>query len=579
MRSFFFGGMVMRNFLYLLIIAAALITHINVRETRGDTLHRVAVLELSNDAEITESEAYYLTDKVRDAASRVLTNRGFLVITRENLQELLPPGTDLSKCGTAECEVEIGRTIGTDYIVTGEILKFSGEFRANLKAHHSSTGAFLGAEACKGKSLTDLEESIANSSLLLFNKILAHSGAGPVSPTGPTVQPGAIGETSTGAWDLPTGSQVVVRFESNPPGAVVMVDGQLKCQQTPCGKSINAGSATISMQRERYQARQEIVQIKNGMAPLSWKLSPTFGWLSVESNPSGLSVMINGEASGTTPLKKHELDPGAYEVMVTDPRYVDKGERINLSAGERKTVSVTLAAREGGLSVSAQDQSGNDLAGEVFLDGAKVGSAPGSFKAIVGKHKLEVRTGRGLWSGEIEIKEQQVTPVMAKVWPDSSSPAVSGGLGAGGTVWIDATADLIWQVSPTGGKMKLKEARAHCQGLTLGGHSDWRLPTISELRSLIRGCQDTQAGGSCKVTDSALSRKHWEPRCKGCWSARGPGSAGAYWPPKLSGKVSRYWSSSDVEIMFLKTAWFIDFTIGGVDSHNVRFDHNVRCVR
>ena len=438
------AGRYLRSLVLISLVACALClaTFSLPLATGAESAKRLAVLELTNKAQLTNDEGYYLTDKVRDAASRVLASRGFLIMTQESIYELLPPGTNYEKvCNSSQCEVEVGRQLGADYIITGEILMFAGEFRANLKAHHSGSGAFLGAEVCEGQNLKDLEKSIAHSSLLLFNKVLAHSGAGPITPTGTTVQPGSIGESPTGGWDLPTASQAVVRFESDPPGAVVMADGQLKCQATPCSKAINEGSATVSMQRERYQARQEIVQIKKGMSPITWKLTPNFGWLSVTSNPSGLSVRINGEAAGTTPLQNKELDPGSYEVLVADPRYYDQGERFSLSPGERKSVSVTLAAREGGVQVTARDQHGNDLTGEVFLDGAKVGSAPGSFKAIIGRHNMEVRTSQGSWSGQVEIKERQVTPVAAEVQaaaaptpvvPDSTS--VSSGTGSTATI-------------------------------------------------------------------------------------------------------------------------------------------------
>jgi TolB-like protein len=550
---------------------------------------KVGVLELRNEADITSQEAAYLTDKVRDAASRALASRGFLVITRESLKELLPPGTDLAKCTTASCEVDVGRKIGVDYIVTGEILKFSGEFRANLKAHHSATGAFLGAEACKGKSLIGLENSIARSSQLLFNKVLRHAGVGSALPKKPMIQPGAIGETSSGQWSMPMQSQVVVRFESNPPGAVVLVDGKLKCQQTPCSKTLATGAVNVSMQSERYHPKQEIVQIQKDMPPLIWMLSPNFGWLSVKSIPPGLSMKINGEAAGTTPLAIKVLDPGDYEVLVTDPRYYDKGERFSLSAGEHKMLSVTLPQREGGMQVSAVDQQGNDLSGEVYLDGKKVGSAPGSFKVIIGSHSIEVKTPQGSWSGSVEIKEKQVASVVAQVKTAArattpASPASSGGgLAAGGEVWVDSSSGLTWQVSPTGGKKKWKAekkwkaAKAHCSRLNLGGYSDWRLPTITELRSLIRGCPATQKGGSCGVTDSCLKRNCWKDPCKGCSGKGGPGQGGAYWPPELSGAVSWYWSSSAVADD--NRAWYVHFRNGDFNHVSHDYTFGARCVR
>ena len=111
---------------------------------------RVAVLELRNEAGLTSQEARLLTDKVRNAASRSLARRDFIIMTRENIKDLLPPGTDLSKCTTAKCEVEIGRNIQADYIVTGEIIRYDDDYLINLKVHHSESGAFLGSQSAEG---------------------------------------------------------------------------------------------------------------------------------------------------------------------------------------------------------------------------------------------------------------------------------------------------------------------------------------------------------------------------------------------------------------------------------------------
>ena len=56
-----------------------------------------------------------------------------------------------------------------------------------------------------------------------------------------------------------------------------------------------------------------------------------------------------------------------------------------------------------------------------------------------------------------------------------------------GTI-TDISTGLMWQKSPVQNweaAMNWEQALAYCEALTLGGYSDWRLPTIKELRSIV----------------------------------------------------------------------------------------------
>jgi len=139
--------------------------------------------------------------------------------------------------------------------------------------------------------------------------------------------------------------------------------------------------------------------------------------------------------------------------------------------------------------------------------------------------------------------------------------------------------DLTWQNPPAVDVMTWQDAIDYCDGLTLDGHDDWHLPTISELRSLIRGCPATETGGSCGVTDSCLSYEScWGGPCDGCSTNGGPATGGCYWPDGMEGPCSWYWSplsrpgdSSD--------AWVVHFDNGSVGTAVKVNDSFVRCVR
>jgi Protein of unknown function (DUF1566) len=146
-------------------------------------------------------------------------------------------------------------------------------------------------------------------------------------------------------------------------------------------------------------------------------------------------------------------------------------------------------------------------------------------------------------------------------------------------VWEDSTSGLAWQVFAPGVQMSWPEAKSHCDSLTLDGQSDWRLPSISELRSLIRGCDVTQKDGPCKVNDSCLKLLGCRNRsCDGCSIKDGPGLGGTYLPQALKGNMQKYWSSSAC-VDANRNVWFVEFEKGFVGFDTDSSDGLVRCVR
>jgi len=159
---------------------------------------------------------------------------------------------------------------------------------------------------------------------------------------------------------------------------------------------------------------------------------------------------------------------------------------------------------------------------------------------------------------------------------EGASPSASPSPAA--TIWKDPASGLTWQISPTGGMMNWSAAQAHCGSLRLGNYRDWRLPTIIELRGLVRGCPATRTGGSCGVTGRCLRRSCASAACRGCESKKGPGPEGNYWSKPLAGDGGWTWSFSpvlDVE----KGAWAVHFHVGGVGPKFIDDYYHVRCVR
>jgi len=147
-----------------------------------------------------------------------------------------------------------------------------------------------------------------------------------------------------------------------------------------------------------------------------------------------------------------------------------------------------------------------------------------------------------------------------------------------GDVWIDPATNLVWQ-KLSDCCHEWDEAKSYCQNLNWGGYADWRLPSISELRSLVRGCPDTETGGSCRITDSCLDSSCWDNTCEGCSYDDGPAN-GCYWPSQLSGDC--YWYLSSSAVGGSGYAWIVYFYNGTIYSYYGYGDDSVshvRCVR
>lgn len=129
-------------------------------------------------------------------------------------------------------------------------------------------------------------------------------------------------------------------------------------------------------------------------------------------------------------------------------------------------------------------------------------------------------------------------------------PEVSGTICFGGLLWEDPEL-LVWENSPITYYeeepvlMSWDEARAHCDQLELGGYTDWRLPSISELRGLVEGCAWVETEGGCNIHDDYTDLFGADDDCtEGCPTTVGPVMYGCYWPEEVDGPCGAYWSST-----------------------------------
>jgi len=113
-----------------------------------------------------------------------------------------------------------------------------------------------------------------------------------------------------------------------------------------------------------------------------------------------------------------------------------------------------------------------------------------------------------------------------------------------GTVTDNATG-LMWQQEDDNQTRNWESALAYCEDRDLGGHVDWRLPDVKELRSIVDN-----------------TRYHL-----------------AIDPVAFAGTEQTYYWSSSTYAYYTNYAWYVYFGSGYVNNNYKTFTYYVRCVR
>jgi len=123
--------------------------------------------------------------------------------------------------------------------------------------------------------------------------------------------------------------------------------------------------------------------------------------LSVESNPSGADVYVNGRHVGVSPVKVEELVPGTHKIRVSKDRYQDYNEDLFIKKGQAKVIQADLTPKPfGDLKVNS-----NPSGAEVYIDDDKRGITPIALENLPkGTRKVMVKKeGFDTWLDTVEI--------------------------------------------------------------------------------------------------------------------------------------------------------------------------------
>lgn len=218
---------------------------------------------------------------------------------------------------------------------------------------------------------------------------------------------------STSAQTLKYGSLSV---ESYPRGAKVYLDNNYK-GTTPLNlKNIATGQYTLKMVLEGCKDWTSTVVILPILtvtisADLVLERDEGFGSISVNSNPQGADIYIDGAYAGITPINIQNFSSGRYRIRVSLPGYEDWFDEIYVASRKTERVNAELVSRSnyGSLSVYC-DQ--NDA--KVFLNGVyktDIFDTPTIIEDLdSGNYEIVViKEGFRAWVGDIAVYVDEET--------------------------------------------------------------------------------------------------------------------------------------------------------------------------
>jgi len=180
-------------------------------------------------------------------------------------------------------------------------------------------------------------------------------------------------------------------IKSVPPGAVVQLNGQQKGKTPIDLPELASGDYTITVSKDLHHDSVEKYTITDGSDnERTVVLHPAFGQLSVEANPKGADVFVDGQFKGKAPITLDELPSGTFRLKVSQDLYETLDEEIIIEDGKTNKQVVVLSPRFGTLNIT-----GSPKSAQVSINGKIVGKLP----------LVNHRVGTGLAEIKISTKD------------------------------------------------------------------------------------------------------------------------------------------------------------------------------
>jgi formylglycine-generating enzyme required for sulfatase activity len=127
----------------------------------------------------------------------------------------------------------------------------------------------------------------------------------------------------------------LIDLASTPVGVTVMIDGVLVGNTPLQGVEISAGRRSLRFEHERYLTIERMVEVAGfgEKQSLQVELEPAWAVVSLQTEPAGATLMVDGEEQGLTPLPL-ELIAGERQLLFSKENFSTLEVDLTVAAGQ-----------------------------------------------------------------------------------------------------------------------------------------------------------------------------------------------------------------------------------------------------
>ena len=342
----------------------------------------VAVLP-SDGTVLTNDELEVLTDKMREAALKVLPTNAFVLVKQDVVVKRLGGAENFIKeCKESTCIVNLGKLAQVDYVAQASVGKLGNKIRLKVELYNVSTEGLVGMLSDEESEniiglLSIVEKRVPAE---VFGKIAGASGGSKASPL---VAGGISGLEKIADYEFGGGKRYLVNLSTEPPGAILSFNGvpAAGCPKTPCKIELGDGNVRIIAALEQHEIVDTTVSIARNNQSIAIRLKSSFGVLEIKpayldniGEEDNWNLTINDRAYSSF---ENKFSPGNYNVKLNHRCYelVSFVAGINKGSHEIFDMASHIKLKKGGLDLSAL-RNGEPVVEPVFVNGKKVGDTP-----------------------------------------------------------------------------------------------------------------------------------------------------------------------------------------------------------